>query len=89
LSKASDDGVRLEVVGRPTGMRGGKTTKVMVRRDGDTSPHSAVWEAWPERRVVDHAGWSESASFSARPRGALFRKRHGAGASRCPLLKRS
>jgi hypothetical protein len=43
---------RLEVVDRPTGMRGGKATRIMVRRDGDTSPHPATWEAWRKLRVV-------------------------------------
>jgi len=46
-----DDGARLEVVGRPSGMRGGKATRVIVRREGDTLPHAAVWEAWRKVRV--------------------------------------
>ena len=47
-----DDGARLEVVAPPASMRGGKTTRVMVRRDGDTSPHPAAWEAWRKLHVV-------------------------------------
>ena len=47
-----DDGARLEVVGPPASMSSGKTARVMVRRDGDTSAHPAVWQAWRKLRVI-------------------------------------
>jgi len=48
-----DDGARrLEVVDPPSGIRGGKGTIGMVRRDGDTSPHPAIWKAWRKPHVV-------------------------------------
>jgi len=47
-----EDGARLEVVGLPASMRSGKTTRVMVRRDGHTSAHPAVWQAWRKLQVI-------------------------------------
>jgi hypothetical protein len=47
-----EDGVRAEVVGAPTSMKGGKTTRAWLRRDGETVQHEAIWEAWRRVRVV-------------------------------------
>jgi hypothetical protein len=47
-----EDGARLEVVGPPASLSSGKTTRVMVRRDGDTSAHPAVWQAWRKLQVI-------------------------------------
>ena len=47
-----EDGARLEVVGRPTGVVGGKMTRAWVREEGQTGQREAVWEAWRKVRVV-------------------------------------
>jgi len=47
-----EDGDRLEIVGRPTGGSGGKMTRALVRREGDITPHEAMWEVWRKVRVV-------------------------------------
>ena len=36
-----DDGAHAEVVGRPTAASGGKVTRAMLRREGETIPHEA------------------------------------------------
>jgi hypothetical protein len=50
-----DDGAHAEVVGRPTAASGGKVTRAMVRREGETIPREAYWEAWRKVRVVRRA----------------------------------
>ena len=47
-----EDGARLEVVGRPTGMSGGKMMRALVRRQGEAVQHEAMWEAWRKLRVA-------------------------------------
>ena len=47
-----DDGVRLEVVGRPTGLRGGKIMRAKVRDLENQVQHEALWDAWRKLRVV-------------------------------------
>ena len=45
-------GARLEVVGRPAGMSGGKMMRARVLVLGEAVQHEAVWEAWRKMRVV-------------------------------------
>jgi hypothetical protein len=47
-----DDGAPAEVVGVPTSMKGGKTTRAWLRRDGESVEREAIWEAWRRVRVV-------------------------------------
>src|SRR5262245_32546010 len=47
-----EDGARLEVVGRPTAMTGGKMTRAWLRAEGETVQREAVWEAWRKLRIV-------------------------------------
>jgi hypothetical protein len=52
-----EEGVRAEVVGRPTNATNGKTTRAWLCREGETVQHEAVWEAW--RKVRVGGGWRE------------------------------
>jgi hypothetical protein len=47
-----EDGVRAEVVGAPSSLKNGKTTRAWLRREGETVQREAVWEAWRTVRVV-------------------------------------
>ena len=47
-----EEGTRAEVVERPTGLSGGKMTRVWLRRDGDSVKTEVVWEAWRRIRVI-------------------------------------
>jgi hypothetical protein len=47
-----EDGARAEIVGPPTVVKGGKGTRVWVRRDGETMQRETVWEAWRKVRVL-------------------------------------
>jgi hypothetical protein len=49
-----EDGVRAEVVGAPSSLKGGKTTRAWLRHEGET-PREAVWEAWLKVRVIRRA----------------------------------
>ena len=47
-----DEGVRLEVVDRPTTVSGGKLTRVVVRNAALNVRDERHWEAWRKVRVV-------------------------------------
>jgi hypothetical protein len=50
-----EDGVRAEVVGAPASLKGGKTTRAWLRREGETVEREADWEAWRKVRVIRRA----------------------------------
>jgi hypothetical protein len=50
-----EDGVRAEVVGAPSSLKGGKTTRAWLLREGEPVPREAVWEAWRRVRVIRRA----------------------------------
>ncbi len=50
-----EDGVRHEVVGKPSGMSSGKMMRGWLRREGETVQREALWEAWRKVRVVKSA----------------------------------
>jgi hypothetical protein len=47
-----EDGARLEVGGRPTGLSGGKIMRARVRRQREAIQHEAMWGAWRKLRVT-------------------------------------
>jgi len=47
-----EDGDHFEIVGRPTGASGGKMTRALVRREGETTAYEAMWGVWRKLRVV-------------------------------------
>jgi hypothetical protein len=47
--------VRAEVVGAPSSLKGGKTTRAWLCREGETVQQEVVWEAWRKVRVVRRA----------------------------------
>jgi len=51
-----EDGARAEIVSAPASMKGGKTTRAWLRRDGETVQREAVWEAWRKIRLIQRAG---------------------------------
>jgi hypothetical protein len=49
------DGAPAEVVGAPTAMKSGKTTRAWLRRDGETVQREVVWDTWRKVRAVGRA----------------------------------
>ena len=47
-----EDGVRAEVVGAPSSVKNGKTTRGWIRREGEMVQREVVWESWQKVRVV-------------------------------------
>ncbi len=50
-----EDGVRHEVVGKPSSMSSGKIMRGWLRREGETVQREALWEAWRKVRIVKRA----------------------------------
>lgn len=47
-----EDGARLEIVGWPTSISGGRMTHARVRPEGETVERDTTWEAWRKLHVV-------------------------------------